>query len=166
MNIVQEVQFLCRISYPVEKHAQSHSTFLASHSLLCFRPADGVQCVALGPSIMSDSSQLMDCSPPGFSVLGTVQEKTLEWVAIPFCISGGFFTGLLPSGKSRISTSFISQINQLYLSDSNCDTPVDMRPEFSSVCKCNKNITSCQLAHTGIKPTTLTLLAPHSNQLS
>ena len=85
------------------------------------------------------------------------------WV---FCISGGFFTGLLPSGKSRISTSFISQINQLYLSDSNCDTPVDMRPEFSSVCKCNKNITSCQLAHTGIKPTTLTLLAPHSNQLS
>ena len=145
MNIVQEVQFLCRISYPVEKHAQSHSTFLASHSLLCFHPADGVQCVVLGPSIMSDSSWLMDCSPPGFSVLGTVQEKTLEWVAIPFSRQG-WNLGLQHFRRILYRTSTFGEIkdfNQLYLSDSNCDTPVDMRPEFSSVCKCNKNITSC-----------------------
>ena len=26
----------------------------------------------------------MDCSPPGFSVLGILQARLLEWVAIPF----------------------------------------------------------------------------------
>ena len=26
----------------------------------------------------------MDCSPPGFSVPGILQERTLEWVAISF----------------------------------------------------------------------------------
>ena len=26
----------------------------------------------------------MDCSPPGSSVLGNLQAKILEWVAIPF----------------------------------------------------------------------------------
>ena len=48
----------------------------------------------------------MDCSPPGASVHGVSQARTLEWVAIPFssgssqardqthvsCIAGGFFT--------------------------------------------------------------------------
>ena len=48
----------------------------------------------------------MDCSPPGSSVLGILQARILEWVAIPFfrgssrprdqarvfCIVGGFFT--------------------------------------------------------------------------
>ena len=47
----------------------------------------------------------MDCSPPGFSVRGTLQAGILEWVAIPFSkgssqprdltqvsrIAGGFF---------------------------------------------------------------------------
>ena len=167
MNIVQEVQFLCRISYLVEKHAQSLSTFLAGHSLLPFCPVDGVQCAALSRSIVSDSSGCMDCSPPGFSILGTVQEKTLEWVAIPFSRQG-WNLGLLHCRRILYRTSTFGEIkdfNQLYLSGSNCDTLVDMRPEFSSVCKCSKNITSCQLAHTGIEPTTLALLAPHSNQL-
>ena len=27
---------------------------------------------------------LMDCSPPGFSVLEILQARILEWVAIPF----------------------------------------------------------------------------------
>ena len=49
---------------------------------------------------------LIDCSPPGFSVLGISQERILKWVAIPFSkgssqprdqtqvsrIAGGFFT--------------------------------------------------------------------------
>ena len=53
----------------------------------------------------------MDCSPPGSSVLGIFQARTLEWVAIPFsrgsfqsrdwtqvsCTAGGFFTE--PPGK-------------------------------------------------------------------
>ena len=48
----------------------------------------------------------MDCSPPGYSVLGILQARILEWVAIPFsrgssrlsdwtqasCIAGRFFT--------------------------------------------------------------------------
>ena len=49
---------------------------------------------------------LMDCGPPGSSVHGILQEKTLEWIAIPFsrgssqpraqtqvyCTAGRFFT--------------------------------------------------------------------------
>ena len=34
-------------------------------------------------SIMSDSLQPMDCSPPGSSVLGILQTRILEWVAMP-----------------------------------------------------------------------------------
>ena len=50
----------------------------------------------------------MDCSPPGSSVHGILQEGILEWVATPFCrgsswprdrtwvscVAGGFFTGI------------------------------------------------------------------------
>ena len=57
-------------------------------------------------SVVSDSCNRMDCSPPGSSVHGILQARTLEWVAIPFsresswprdrtwvsCIAGGFFT--------------------------------------------------------------------------
>ena len=35
-------------------------------------------------SVMSDSLQHMDCSPPGSSVHGILQARILEWVAIPF----------------------------------------------------------------------------------
>ena len=37
--------------------------------------------VCLGHSDMSDP---MDCSPPGSSVHGILQARTLEWIAIPF----------------------------------------------------------------------------------
>ena len=51
-----------------------------------------------------------DCSPPGFSVLGILQARILEWVAIPFsrgssrprdqihipALAGGFFTSEPP----------------------------------------------------------------------
>ena len=61
----------------------------------------GVSC-----SIMSNSCDPMDCSPPGSSVHGILQARILEWVAISFsrefsrprdriwisCIAGGFFT--------------------------------------------------------------------------
>ena len=56
-------------------------------------------------SVVSNSLQPMDCSPPGSSVHGHFQGRILEWVAIPFsrrsfqprdqtqvsCIAGGFF---------------------------------------------------------------------------
>ena len=34
-------------------------------------------------SIVSDSCHPMDCSPPGSSVLGILQARILEWVAMP-----------------------------------------------------------------------------------
>ena len=56
--------------------------------------------------VMSSSYHHMDCSPPGFSVHGILQARTLEWVAISFskesswprdwtqvsCLAGRFFT--------------------------------------------------------------------------
>ena len=64
---------------------------------------------------------LMDCSPPGSSVHGVLQERILEWAAIPFsrgsswprdrthiswgsCTAGGFFT-LEPLGKPQDNDS-------------------------------------------------------------
>ena len=37
----------------------------------------------LSCSVMSDSLQPMDCSPPGSSVHGILQARILEWVAMP-----------------------------------------------------------------------------------
>ena len=36
-------------------------------------------------SVMSDSCDPVDRSPPGSPVHGVLQARTLEWVAIPFC---------------------------------------------------------------------------------
>ena len=44
---------------------------------------------------MSDSYDPMDCSPPGFSVQGVFQTRTLEWVAIPFFPIQGLNSHLL-----------------------------------------------------------------------
>ena len=57
-------------------------------------------------SVMSDSLNPMNCSPPGSSAQGILQARILEWVAISYsrgsfrltdrtrvsCIAGGFFT--------------------------------------------------------------------------
>ena len=62
-------------------------------------------------SIMSDALRPKDCSPPGSSVHGILQVRTLEWVAMPSsrgssqprdwtwvsCTAGGFFTTESPS---------------------------------------------------------------------
>jgi len=40
-------------------------------------------------SVVSDSLQPMDCSPPDSSLHGILQARILEWVVIPF--SRGFF---------------------------------------------------------------------------
>ena len=44
-------------------------------------------------SIVSDSSNPMDCSPPGSSIHGIFQARVLEWGAIAF--SEGYWNGLL-----------------------------------------------------------------------
>ena len=42
-----------------------------------------VCCVVCACSVMSDSCDPMDCSPPGSSVHGILQARILEWVAMP-----------------------------------------------------------------------------------
>jgi len=39
---------------------------------------------SVGHSVVSDSCDPMDCSPPGSSVHGLLQARILEWVAISF----------------------------------------------------------------------------------
>ena len=86
---------------------------------------------------------LMDCSPPGSSVHGILQARTLEWVAIPFargsshsrgqtqvsCIAGRFFTIWTPRnplvlGKLDLFlTQTIFKSFQIILSTSNHQPP-------------------------------------------
>ena len=67
-------------------------------------------------SVMSDYLWPMDCSQPGASVHGILQERILEWVALPSsrgssqhrnqthisCIAGRFFYPLSPLGNPQI----------------------------------------------------------------
>ena len=48
-----------------------------------------VQCWWLSHSVMSDSCNSMDCSPPGSSVHGILQARILEWIAIYFSSCSG-----------------------------------------------------------------------------
>ena len=40
-------------------------------------------CACVSHSVVSDSCNPMDCSPPGSSVHGILQARILEWVAFP-----------------------------------------------------------------------------------
>ena len=60
----------------------------------------------VSPSVMSDSSDPMNCTPPASFVYGIFQARILKWIAMPFsrgsswprdwtwvsCIAGRFFT--------------------------------------------------------------------------
>ena len=61
-----------------EKTQQLH---LRSHSLIgeCMHVCSVI-------SVVSNSLRPMDCSPPGFSIHGILQARTLKWVAIAFSI--------------------------------------------------------------------------------
>ena len=75
-------------------------------------------------SVMSDSLQPMDYSPPGYSFHGIPQARTLEWVAIPFskgssqprnrtqvpCIAGRFFT-IWATRKSRLNLITLQRLH-------------------------------------------------------
>ena len=66
----------------------------------------GLVCVCVSCSVVSDSLHPQGCNPPGSSVHGILQARTLEWVAMPSsrgssqpsdrtqgsCIAGRFFT--------------------------------------------------------------------------
>ena len=71
------------------------------------------RCACVSRLVMLDSLQPLDYSPPGFSVLGILQARILEWIAISFSrgssqprdwtlvsgIAGRFFT-IWATGKS------------------------------------------------------------------
>ena len=64
-------------------------------------------CVLSG-SVLSDSCDPMDCSPPGSSVCGTSQARILEWVAIPFP-RGSSRPGITPASPALPSRYFTAK---------------------------------------------------------
>ena len=60
---------------------------------------------------MSDSSEPMDCSPPGSSVHGIFQAKVLEWGGIAFSVEK--FNGVLILA-SHTAGKFWSQNASIY----------------------------------------------------
>ena len=54
--------------------------------------------LVLSHSVMPNSLRPVDCNPPGSSVLGILQERILEWVAIP--LSRGSFP---PKDRTQVS---------------------------------------------------------------
>ena len=69
----------------------------------------------------------MDCSPPGSSVHGILQARTLKWIAIPFsrgisqsrdrtlvsCIAGRFFTILATSAAMQTNAPGLATLKVL-----------------------------------------------------
>ena len=58
-------------------------------------------------SVMSDSSDPMDCSPPGSSVHGIFQARILEWGAIAF--SRACYSCLQSEFVSKLRTMLLSE---------------------------------------------------------
>ena len=50
----------------------------------------------------------MNCSPPGSSVHGILQERIVEWVAIPFC-RGSSHPGIEPGSPALQADSLLSE---------------------------------------------------------
>ena len=59
--------------------------------------ASRIPWVCVSHSVMSNSSDSLDCSPPGSSVHGILQARILEWIAISFS-RGIFLTQKLKPG--------------------------------------------------------------------
>ena len=104
MNIGVHVSFWTKIfSGPIPR-----SEIAGSYGSSCVCVLSHFSCVGL--------CHPMDCSPPGSSVLGILQARTLEWVTMPsfrgsspsrdqtwvFCIALGFFTAE-PLEKPRVA---------------------------------------------------------------
>ena len=53
--------------------------FISPYSLIMYVKSESVS-----HSVVSDSCDPIDCSPPGSSAHGIFQARILEWVAIPF----------------------------------------------------------------------------------
>ena len=105
-----------------------------------------VMCVFSVTSIMSDSLDPMDCSPPGSSVHGILQARILEWVAMPSsrgsspprdqtcisCTAGEFFNHwatweaqkeVMANKFSSVQFSSVAQSCLTLCDPMNCSTP-------------------------------------------
>ena len=99
---------------PVFGHSSHQKVRVDANLEPCFLVAPSHSFVVFSRSVVSDSCDPMDCSPPGSSVHAIFQARILEWVAISFfrgsswprewtrvsCFAGGFFTTESP-GKPR-----------------------------------------------------------------
>ena len=107
-------------------------------------------CVCVCDSVMSDSLQPMDCSPPGSSVHGILQSRILKWVAMSFSnyqagsnlIPWTLKSGNFPAGKISAGKKF----------------PVGNFPE-----KCDGNA-GWSLTLRGIQPILLALMMEEGSQ--
>ena len=68
-------------SASVQKIGQPH---VNQHTLTPTQNNLKTACVCVSHSVVSTLGGSMDCSPPGSSVHGILQARTLEWVAISF----------------------------------------------------------------------------------
>ena len=62
----------------------SHLRFFFYWSIVDLQHCVNFCCARYVASVMSNPCDPMDCSPPGSSVHGILQARTLEWVVIPF----------------------------------------------------------------------------------
>ena len=102
----------------------SHVRLLATPWTTVYQapPSMGFSRQDVSCSVMSNSCDLMDCSPPGSSVHGILQLRILEWAAISFswgpsrprdqtrvsCIAGRFFT-TTPTWEAAIQDKKIKE---------------------------------------------------------
>ena len=67
-------------SYMAGERRSQRSELIDSPLLMCYAAAAAAKLLQSCPTLCDP----MDCSPPGFSIHGILQARTLEWVAISF----------------------------------------------------------------------------------
>ena len=75
--------------------------FLQSHTLNVGKVAAAAKSLQSCPTLCDP----IDGSPPGFSVPGILQARTLEWVAICISTEGG--VGSVPGGGTKIANAAV-----------------------------------------------------------
>ena len=72
--------FISELCHPLTKHTKTHRKKILMFNIPQVRHCVCVLVTQLCPTLCNP----MDCSSPGSSVLGILQARILEWVAIPF----------------------------------------------------------------------------------
>ena len=88
------------------KYPLSHHLEMLLSLLLCPLFTDAVNAKSLQWCLTLYDP--MDCSPPGSSVPGTLQERVLEWVVMPSSRTGEFFTTSATWEARAVAASFLA----------------------------------------------------------